>query len=104
MPSKATGTRGAVTIFLFLVWAVMILGVEVDHAIVTLQYGAGQYIQHLLTALVFLVIGRMWGIEVETLVSGLVPGDGSTDDRDADRGYHAPGELEDETEDYPDDD
>ncbi|MDJ1433603.1 hypothetical protein [Halostagnicola sp. A-GB9-2] len=100
MPSKATGTRGAVTIFLFLVWAIMILGVEVDHAIVTLQYGAGQYIQHLLTALVFLVIGRMWGIEVETLISGLVRGDGSGNDRDADRGYHSREELED----YRDDD
>ncbi len=67
-PPNPTGTRGAVTIFLFLVWATMILGVKVDHAIVTLQYGAGQYIQHLLTALVFLVIGRMWGIEVDSLV------------------------------------
>ncbi|NKE37822.1 hypothetical protein GWG54_18860 [Natronococcus sp. JC468] len=53
IPSKATGTRGAVTIFLFFVWTIMILGVEVDHAIITLQYGAGQYIQHLLTALAF---------------------------------------------------
>lgn len=80
MPSDHTRTRTAVTLLLFLIWGLVILGFEYQSAALSLKYGAGDHIRYLLTALVFLVIGRMWGIEVNGLINGL----GSSSDTDRD--------------------
>lgn len=66
--------RKATTIMLFVVWSIVTVGITFD-ALMTVKpphYGV-------LSAIVFAIIGRMWGIEVENFTN-LAMRDGDDDD------------------------
>jgi hypothetical protein len=66
MPDEATKVRTIVTLFLFAVWATALLGPAfgVSRSINTQVLLA-------MTALVFLLVGHLWGLEVEKVLGAL---------------------------------
>lgn len=78
-PSK---TRTAVTLALVGIWGVMILEIEISHPHVSVGYDAGMTILVGTTALVFSILGRMWGVEVDGIINGLSASDSDTNTDD----------------------
>ncbi|KDE59809.1 hypothetical protein EL22_16920 [Halostagnicola sp. A56] len=80
MPDKETHERTIATIVLFGVWAAIVLGpmfFGARPAPWELQLGT--------TAVVFLVIGRMWDLEVERVLDGITISTDGGQPRDDDR-------------------
>lgn len=67
MPDKDSFERTIATLILFVVWATIVVGPmfapEADQPVWELRLG--------ITAVVFLILGRMWDIEVERVLNGV---------------------------------
>lgn len=82
MPGKQTRTTAIATIALVGIWGMMVLGVEFSHPHISFQYDAGAAILISTTALVFAILGRMWGVEVDGFINGLGVSSDERDDED----------------------